>query len=454
MIIGKGVLSLIVFIAVIIIINTGFKKNIVFAMFAAWLATMLLDIKNFGSLFVASLWDGIVGDVIFPSMCFCFMAILMNRTGIIRRLVNIFNAIFWRITGSAGYVSTLTSVVLGMITGSGPGIAAVSGAITIPWMVNSGFPSSVATTIITGNVTLAASTPPSTSMFMLLAMPAIAGTISPGALYLTLMTGGAYIVLARFINVWWYIRKYNIQPVQRKNVMPLRQALKEGWKSLFIYLGVIIPLALTTGPLSDLLARLPFGEAGVDGIDMMLWIPVLLSIIIALEGKKYLPKWTDLSGWANMLGEDILSYPTVGGTIVFSIAASTVMAELNLSGEMSSVFGLLGNLNPIITVMVVGLVIMVVAGPLNTTGTTAALGSVAFLTLTGIGASPGAAISAFLIFGSTEGCIPPASAPLYVASSISRLKDPAVCFKDLVFKYAAVNFVIGTLIGASILPVL
>ena len=336
---GPGLLSLIIFIGVIIIVNAVLKQNIAIAMGVAWLATMLLDVRNFGTMFVTSLWDGIIGDVIFPSMCFGFMAVLMNRTGIIRRLVNILNAIFWRIRGSAGYVSTMTSVLLGMVTGSGPGISAVSGAITIPWMENSGFSKKVATTIVTGNVTLAASTPPSTSMFMLLAMPAIAGTISAGDLYISLLAGGAYVVIARFITVWFYIRKLDIQPVKREDVMPLRQALKEGWKSLFIFLGVLVPLLLTTGPISDLLASTPFGEAGVDSIDMMVWIPVLLSVIIMLEGKAYLPKWTDVKGWLNLIRADIMNYPIIGGTIIFSIAASSVMADLGIGADMEALFG-------------------------------------------------------------------------------------------------------------------
>ncbi len=449
---GPGLLSLIIFIGVIIIVNAVLKQNIAIAMGVAWLATMLLDIRNFGTMFVTSLWDGIIGDVIFPSMCFGFMAVLMNRTGIIRRLVNILNAIFWRIRGSAGYVSTMTSVLLGMVTGSGPGISAVSGAITIPWMENSGFSKKVATTIVTGNVTLAASTPPSTSMFMLLAMPAIAGTISAGDLYIALLAGGAYVVIARFITVWFYIRKLDIQPVKREDVMPLRQALKEGWKSLFIFLGVLIPLLLTTGPISDLLASTPFGEAGVDSIDMMVWIPVLLSVIIMLEGKAYLPKWTDFKGWLDLIRADIMNYPIIGGTIIFSIAASSVMGDLGIGADMEALFGHLAGMSPIITVMLAGILILIVAGPLNTTGTIAALGSVCFVALTSVGISPGTAISAMLIFAATEGCIPPASAPLFIASGISGLKDPSVCFKDLVLYYGLINFVIGVLIGGGILP--
>lgn len=452
--IGPGIISLIVFIGVIILINAVFKKNIAFAMFIAWIATILVGVNRFGGLFVSSLRDGVVGDVIFPSMCFCFMAILMNRTGIIHRLVDILNAIFWRVRGSAGYVSTMTSVLLGTVTGSGPGIAAVSGAITIPWMKNSGFSTEVATTIVTGNVTLAASTPPSTSMFMLLGMPAIAEAITPGALYVSLMVGGCYVILFRFINVYRYIRKLNIQPVKREDVIPLSVALKKGWKSLFLFLGVIIPLLLTNGPISDLLKKTSFGEAGVKSIDMMVWIPVLLTVIIMLEGKEYLPKWTNIKSWLNVMQEDIMNYPTIGGTIVFSIAASSVMTELGISNEMDALFSSFGHMSPIITVMLVGLMILIVAGPLNTTGTIAALGNVCFVALTSVGVPAGAAISCMLIFASTEGCVPPTSAPLYIAAGISGLKDPSVCFKDLLLKFAVVNFVIGVLIGIGWLPIL
>lgn len=448
--IGPGILSLIIFIVVILIINVYFKKNIAIAMFIAWIATVVVDLPNALTLLKDSLIAGVVGDVIFPAMCFTFMAILMAKTGIIFRLVEILNSIFWRIKGSSAYVSTMASALLGTITGSGSGIAAVTGAITIPWMEETGFSKQTATTIITGNVCLGPGTAPSTSMFMLIGMPIVASVISPGDVYVAVFVGGLYLAAARFLNVLWYIKANDIKPMNKEDVTPLSESLANGWPSLFMFLGVLVPLLLTTGPISDWLATTSFGPEGVKSINMMFWIPILLTVIIAIEGRKYLPKFSDIKAWFSLMRDGIDRYPTIGGTIIFSIAASTVMGDLGLGSEMTALFDVLTGFPKIVTILIVGLIILIVAGPLNATGTIAAVGAVSFGALTSIGVSPGAALSAILIFTSTEGAVPPTSGPLYVTAGISGLADPSACFKDLFFKYAIPSFVVAVLIALEI----
>ena len=160
--IGPGIISLIIFVGVTIIASVGFKRNIAWAMCLAWLASLVLAGREIPTYAVESLKAGIINEVMFPSICFCFMAEMMRRTGIIKRLVTILNSIFGRIPGGAGYVSTMASALMGAVSGSGSGNAAVSGSITIPWMMESGFSDQLATTIVTGNATLGMSIPPST----------------------------------------------------------------------------------------------------------------------------------------------------------------------------------------------------------------------------------------------------------------------------------------------------
>ncbi|MEG1773432.1 MAG: TRAP transporter large permease subunit, partial [Oscillospiraceae bacterium] len=206
--IGTGIISLILFIAVIVILNVFFKRNIALSMAIAWLLCGFLGGSNFPTLLKDSLLAGVTNSVILPSMFFCFMSSIMKRTGIVHRLVNILNAAFGRIPGGAGYVSTLASAVMGSVSGSGSGNAAVSGSITIPWMIGSGFSVKTASTIVCGNATLGMSIPPSTSMFMLLAMPVIAGSCETGELYLACMCGGMWILSYRLLTVFYYTRKF------------------------------------------------------------------------------------------------------------------------------------------------------------------------------------------------------------------------------------------------------
>lgn len=452
--IGPGIISLIVFVGVTIFANFILKRNISWSMCIAWLACLVFAGSEIPEYAVGSLKNGIISDIMYPSIGFCFMADMMSRTGIIKRLVNILNAVFGRIPGGAGYVSTMTSALMGAVSGSGSGNAAVCGSITIPWMKGSGFSDRLATTIVTGNATLGMSIPPSTSMFLMLAMPAIAGKADAGALYLTCLCGGGYILLYRLLTVFYYTKRYGIKAVDQSQIVPLGQALREGWKSLFIFLGVLIPLLLTNGPVSEFLKATAFGETGVESIDMMVWIPTLLTLITVVEGHKMLPKPWELGKWRDIIAEDIMSYPAVGGTIIFSIAGSEVMTNLGLGAEMEGVFASLSQMAPLITVMVVGVILLVLAGPLNSTGTLVTMGSVGFVALTSVGLRPEVALTTMLLFAATEGCVPPASAPLFIASGISGLKNPSECYKDLMLIYTLGSFVIATLVGTSILPVL
>ena len=121
---------------------------------------------------------------------------------------------------------------------------------------------------------------------------------------------------------------------------------------------------------------------------------------------------------------------------------------------MEALFSNLSTMPALVTVMVVGVILLILAGPLNSTGTLVTMGSVGFVALTSVGIRPATALTIMLLFAATEGCVPPASTPLVIASGISGLKDPSKCFKDLMFIYTTGSFVIATLVGIGILPIL
>ena len=67
-----------------------------------------------------------------------------------------------------------------------------------------------------------------------------------------------------------------------------------------MFLGIIIPLVVITGPVATLLEGLAsFGEDGVDAMNIIIWVPVLIMLICLIEGRKLLPKTLD--GWTKML---------------------------------------------------------------------------------------------------------------------------------------------------------
>lgn len=449
-----GILSLVLFIVIVSVVTVVLKRSCAEGMFLAWLVILFLGGAKAPELAVSSLKTAFTTEVVFPTMAFCFMSTLMLRTGIIERLVQIFNSIFGRIAGGAGYVSTCASALMGMVSGNGPGNAAVSGSITIPWMLESGFPKHLATTIVAGNATLGASIPPSTVMFLLLALPAVEGVVSSSELYLTCFCGGMWLLLLRFITVFGFTRAYHIQPVDKSSIRPLRETVKKGGTSLSIFLGILIPLVVTIGPLSEALKAIPsIGSAGIKSVDMIVWIPVMMCVIAAIEGHKLLPH--SAKEWFQFIDENIGTYANVGGTLLFSLAGGAVMKNLGMSEELQTILShVTQSVSPFFVLLIVGGIIMLAAGPLSTTATLTALGSVCFTALTSIGMRPSVALTAIIIFGATEGSMPPSSSPLFVASGISGLDNPVRCFKLLAPIYAGGSALIAILIGTGILPVL
>ena len=149
-------------------------------------------IQNIPTTFVTSLKDAMTEDVMAAIMLFTIMSSIMTQTGIITRLVNILNAILGRLRGGPAYVSACASALFGMVSGASSANAATVGSITIPWMRESGWSKEVAATMNTGNAGLGICIPPSSSMFLMLGLPAVAGVVEAGDLSRELC-GGCHV---------------------------------------------------------------------------------------------------------------------------------------------------------------------------------------------------------------------------------------------------------------------
>lgn len=146
--ISVGILSLVLYIAVILFWNILLKRNIGEAMIVSLLAVIVLGGSQAFDLMYKSIVFAATQETLFAAMAFIYMASLMKETGLVLKMVDILNSVFGRIAGGAGYISTFASALFGMISGSGSGNAAYVGSITIPWMVNSGWSKNMSATIV------------------------------------------------------------------------------------------------------------------------------------------------------------------------------------------------------------------------------------------------------------------------------------------------------------------
>jgi len=128
------------------------------------------------------------------------------------------------------------------------------------------------------------------------------------------------------------------------------------------------------------------------------------------------------------------------------------MTRLGLAKDMMAILQAL-NLSPLLTIVIVGFLVTLVGGPLTSTATVVAIGSVSFSALIYAGVEPAIAAAVILLFSSTEGATPPGAAPIFIACGIANV-DPVKTFIPLILYYVIPIMIIGVLISVGILPIM
>jgi len=445
---GPAVLALLAYIAVIIVWNGLLKRHIGEAMIVAFVVLCLCGTTTAASLFVTGIEAAFSEPIVFAAMLFTFLGSVFTRTGLIDRQVDILNSVLGRVRGGAGYVSTVAAALFGSVSHGGSGNAAAVGSVTIPWMNRSNWPPRLSATIVAGNAGLGTVIPPSPSLLILAGSAAVAPFVSLEELLLPGLIAAGWMTLYRLALVALFVRRNRIGPVSAEDLLSFRQSLRRGWTSLLILVGIAIPVVLTIGPLGAVTEAAIGGDA-FDAIDIVIWIPVLMLVTAIAVGWRHLPRGP--RGWLRFTIESTPRFTAVGATVVFAFAASATLSDMGLSDQLGTMLG--GLAAPkIVVVALVGLLILLVAGPLPSAATIAAIGGVAFSVLTAAGVAPIAAATAILVFSSTEGASPPGAAPIYIASGLAEV-NPVRTFVPLIVFYVVPMFVVGVLVALGVLPI-
>lgn len=145
-------------------------------------------------------------------------------------------------------------------------------------------------------------------------------------------------------------------------------------------------------------------------------------------------------------------FATVGALLFFAITASEILGQLGLAEDVRALMETVP-LSALSTLIIIGLMIVIVAGPMSSTATLTAIGKISLLALIQVGLDPLAALTAILVFASTEGASPPASGSIFIAAGLTGAK-PESTFIPLIIYYVLPIFALGCLIGLGILPLL
>ncbi len=442
-----ALLALTAFIVVIIVWNVVFKRNMGEAMLLGLVVTALFAGTQAPAYLLGGLADALTHDVLYAALAFVFMAYLIDATGLIQKILAILNSVFGRIRGGPAFIDTAGSAVFGSLSGSNSANTASSGSFTGPWMVRTGWTPTRAATVLAGNGGMGAALPPSASMVIMIGFAG--GMVTTGQVYLGLLVAGTYQIVLRILLVTYFVRKDGIPKADEHDLVPLRTSLKQGVGALSIFLGALIPIVITVGPLSTYLTEsTPLGEA-MGSISLLTWIPILIIAFALLAGRDRLPR--SARDWSKLLDGALPKFATIGALLFFAIAASEILGRLGLADEVNDLLQTLP-VNSVLMVVVVGLVVTLVAGPLSSTATLTAVGHISLLALVGVGVDPLLAIIAILVFASTEGASPPASGSIFVAAGLTGAR-PESTFIPLIVYYMIPIFFIGCLIGWGVLPI-
>ncbi|MFD9903187.1 TRAP transporter large permease subunit [Streptomyces sp. NPDC059063] len=444
----NAILALVAFIGVIIVWNVTFKRNIGEAMGLGFLASAAFGGADAPRVAWESLVEGLKSEITFAALAFVFVSELLTRTGLVHRMIDILSSLLGRRKGGSAYAATVASGLFGAVAHNGAAIVATVGSLAIPWMKRSRASGETAALVLSGNAGVGATFPFSGAFFVLLAAPTVVPVLSSSDVVATLFVTGAWMVAMRLVIAYAIVRWRGVGTMAPEDIRPLRESFGAGWTSLLVLAAVAVPVLLTTSPGDDWATDRLGGLDAADAVPLLVWLPIVMLVAGLLVERRALPRGG--SAWWRLLAEIGPQLGLVGVTMVSAFAASEVLEHLGLGDQLTPYLEDLRDVPPVVAALVVGLVIVVVAGPLNTTSTLAAVGPVAFAALTAAGIPAHVAFAAVIVWASSEGCSPPGAAPLYVAAGIADI-NPARIFLPVALYYLVPSYLFGVLIAVGAL---
>lgn len=445
-----GVWALLAYIGAILIWTTVLRRNVGEAMIVGFVIAMAFNGRHALAVGWRSLSEALTDEIVYATVLFVLMGFLLEKAGVTNKMINLLDALIGKRRGGPAYVSTVASAGLGSIIHNQAAIAATVGAVTIPWMERARLDRRTAATIVAGNAGMGITFPFSASMFVLVGSSVGGSLLSVDALILPLLAGGLWCALHRLIVTTILVRRSGdrSEAPEPSPRLARRRAFREGWPTISLFAGIALPMALTAGGVTSALTAYTGTDVG-DAVSVIFWMPITLTAIGLLLGRKQLP--TSATAWARFVADAAPRFSIVGITVLFAFAGANVLAGTGLPRQLSDLLGAL-DLPVWLLATLIGIIVLAAAAPLSSTATMAAVGTIGVAALVAAGVPASTAAVSVLVFASCEAAVPPGGAPLFVACGLSGV-NPLQTFPRLLAYYACPLLGIGVLIAVGILPV-
>jgi tripartite ATP-independent transporter DctM subunit len=169
---------------------------------------------------------------------FVLAGLLMGEGGIARRLIDFATVLVGRLPGGLAYVTTVTCMLFGSISGSA--VAAVSsiGSFMIPQMVAKGYSREFSVALTATSATTGLIIPPSNIMIV---YAVVAGNVSVAALFMAGVVPGLLVGAAIMVATFFYNLRVGIQHrVDPPPFLPTMASAVPGLMLIVIVLGGIL----------------------------------------------------------------------------------------------------------------------------------------------------------------------------------------------------------------------
>lgn len=182
-----------------------------------------------------------VGIASFPLLAIPFFVLagyLMGQGGMARRLIDFAAAVVGPLQGGLGYVSTLTCMMFGAISGSATAAVSSVGGMLIPEMNRKGYDRKTSVAITTTAATTGLVIPPSNVMIVYAVVTG--GQVSVAAMFIAGILPGITMGLAIMVACWFVTRS---QSQLTEPSVPWSTILSTAWRALPSMFLVVIVLA-------------------------------------------------------------------------------------------------------------------------------------------------------------------------------------------------------------------
>lgn len=210
---------------------------IAFALIASTFVYLLFNEHFHMNILVQRMIGGLESVPLLAIVFFITAGILMNYTGITRRLLRFAQIITSPLPGSLAQVNVVLSTLMGGLSGSNIADAAMQSKVLVPEMVKNGYTKSFSTVLTASTALITPIIPPGIALIMY----GYVGNVSIGKLFLAGILPGILLCVSFMIFVHFYAKKHNLE-TEKKEKFSAKDfffALKDAVLALLLPLIII-----------------------------------------------------------------------------------------------------------------------------------------------------------------------------------------------------------------------